>query len=112
MSIKEISTAFTETLRNSDLQDVSGDISGVVLDNLILQGVLKDVPVINILLNLQRGVSQVQDQLFLRKIVAFLSKSKEISANDRRIMIDKINSSKQHRMKVGEKLLDLSRNSR
>jgi hypothetical protein len=107
MNTEKISNALTETLKNNELKNLAGDISEVALDNLINHDLLREIPVIKSLINITKGFSQIKDQLFLKKIIAFLSQSKKIKAEERRIMIDKIDNSKKYRLKIGEKLLYL-----
>ncbi len=107
MDIEKISKALTETLQNSELQNLTTDISEIALDNFIDHEWFKEVPIIKSLISLKKGFSQIKDQLFLKKIIAFLSQSKKIKAKERRAMIIKINDSKKYRIKIGEKLLYL-----
>lgn len=107
MNTEEISRRLTETLKNSELQSLTADFSEIVLDNFIDNEMLKEVPIIKSLVGIKKGYSQINEQLFLKKVMAFLSQSKKIKAKQRCAMINKINNSKKYRVKIGEKLLYL-----
>lgn len=103
--LKDISTSFQETLINSDLKDVTVELAEISLDNLFTEGVLKEVPILSSILALGRATLNIRDQLFLKKIIYFISEINTISPEERQKMIDSIDKSEKYKIKVGEKLL-------
>jgi len=103
--IKKISNSFEETLKDSNLQNVTIGLAETLSDSLLEDGLLKDIPIIGTIVGLGKTSINIIDLLFLKKIICFLSELDEVSINNRKEMIDKIDSSKKFRIKVGEKLL-------
>jgi len=103
--IKQISNSFEETLKDSDLQNVSIGLAEVLSDSFLEDGLLKDIPIVGTIVGLGKVSIKITDLLFLKKIISFLSELETISVKDRKMMIDKIDSSEKYKIKVGEKLL-------
>ncbi len=100
-----IQDSFDLTLMSSDLQNLSINVSEIIIDSLIKDRLLKDIPIVSTLANLVKIGANIHDKLFLKKILTFLNSLKDISVEDRNKMIRNIDDSKQYRIKVGEKLL-------
>jgi hypothetical protein len=103
--IKKISNSFGQTLKDSNLQNVSIGIAETLSDSMLEDGLLKDIPIIGTIVGLGKTSIKIPDLLFLKKVISFLSELENVSINDRKEMIDKIDSSEKFRIKVGEKLL-------
>jgi hypothetical protein len=103
--LKDYSNSLEETLKDSNIQNISVGLAEVVLDTLIDDGIAKDIPIIGTVVGLGKAVLGIKERLFLKKIIYFLSELSSIPANKRKQMIDKINSSAKFRVCVGEKLL-------
>ncbi len=54
--LKEYSNSLEETLKDSDLQNVSTGLAEVVLDSLIDDGIAKDIPIIGTVVGLGKAV--------------------------------------------------------
>jgi len=104
-NIKKISNSFEHTIKDSDLQNVSIELSEMVLDSVLQDGILKDIPILGTIVGLGKTSLKITDTLFLKKIISFLFEIKTIDAGERKKMIDKIDSSEDFKIKVGEKLL-------
>ena len=103
--IKQIDKSLSETIRNSDLKGISEDFAEIAIDSMLNEGVLKDIPIVGTILKIGKTFTTVKDQLFLKKIIAFLSQIKDVPQERRKQMIDTINDDKEQRIKVGEKLI-------
>jgi uncharacterized ubiquitin-like protein YukD len=103
--IKDLSNAFSETIKDTNLKEISVDISEILVDNLLEDGILKDIPIIGTILKLGKFSLNVKDHLFIKKIIYFISELKEISPKKRNEIISKIDNSTEFRIKIGEKLL-------
>ncbi len=95
--IKQIDESLSETIRKSDLQQVSA----VILDSVIDI----DLPIVRTIFGIGKTIITFNDQLFLKKIIAFLAGIKDIPQEKRMEMIDLVNESQKQRIKVGEKLI-------
>lgn len=103
--ILKISNSFEETLKDSDLQNVAVSITETLTDSLLEDGLLKDIPIIGTIVGLGKTSVKITDFLFLKKVLVFLSELDKVAPEDRKEMIDKIDSSEKFQIKVGEKLL-------
>jgi len=103
--IIKMSNSLEETLKDSNLHNISTGFAETITDSLLEDGFLKEIPIVNTIVGLSKSAIRITDLLFLKKVISFLSKQEFISQKDRKEMIDKIDSSKKYRMKVGEKLL-------
>ena len=103
--LKTLTTSFEITLKDSNLQNITIDLAEAVTDSFFNDGIIKDIPILNTLFGLGKTTLKIRDYLFFKKIIYFLSELKEIPINQRESIISKIDSSKEYRIKVGEKLL-------
>ncbi len=96
---------FQDTIRNTDLSDISKDLVESSIDSFLSDGILKEIPIVKSILGIIKVSSNISEYLFLKKIISFLNEIKEIDPKKRKEEIDKIDSSERYRIKVGEKLL-------
>lgn len=90
--IKKISNSFEQTLKDSNLLNVSIGIAETLSDSMLDDGLLKDIPVIGTIVGLGKTSIKITDLLFLKKVISFLSELEDVSIKDRKEMIDKIDS--------------------
>ncbi len=103
--IVQFENSLTETLKNSDLHNVSFGLSETVIDSVMDNGFLKDLPIVGTIVGLGKSALSVKNLLFLKKILYFLSEIEDIPSEKRKEMIDFIDNNKRHKLKVGEKLI-------
>lgn len=106
-NLDDLSVDVIDGLCSSKLTDLSVDLAEITLDAIINNEVLKSIPVVKSLLAIIETTQNISNYLFLKKIVVFLSNIKKVSARKRKEMINKIDSSKEYKVKVGETLLNL-----
>lgn len=94
-----------ETLKESSLCDIGIDGSEILIDSVISDGVLKDIPIVSTLVGLIKSSSSISSMLLLKKIIYFLNGIKDISPEKRSEMIASIDKSPKYKTKIGEKLL-------
>jgi len=100
-----LSNSFEETLKDSDLQNVAGNLSELIIDSVMKDGVLKDIPVISTIIGLSNIGIKISDRILLNKIISFLFEIKSIPNSKREEMVNKIDNSEKYKIKVGEKIL-------
>lgn len=100
-----IENSLTNTLRNSDLQNVSTSLTETIFDSVLEDGILKDLPIVSSIVGLGKTAVNIKNQLFLKKIIYFLTELNHIPLNTRKEMIDYIDSRENQKIKVGEKLV-------
>lgn len=103
--ISKLSNSLERTLKDSDLHNLTEEVGEVALDSLLEEGVLKDIPIIGMISGLTKTALNIQDQLFLKKIIRFLTELRNIDPKERNRLISKIDDSEKFDIKVGEKLL-------
>ena len=86
----DIQKTFSDSLQNEVLSDAIIDVTESSIDALI---------------GVARVGINIQDKLFLKKIIIFLRGIDDIDPIERKKMIESIDNSKKYRLKVGEKLL-------
>lgn len=105
MNKHNLPDTFQDTIKNTDLTDISKDLVEASIDSLLADGILKEVPIVKSIIGIVKVSSNISEYLFLKKIISFLNEIKEIDPKKRKEEIDKIDSSEKYRIKVGEKLL-------
>jgi len=105
MEKDNIQNSFNTTLTDSNLESLGIDISELAIDNILHDGLLKDIPIVGTIINLSKFGANIHDRLFLKKLLSFLNKIESIPSDKRKELICTIESSKKYRMKVGENLL-------
>lgn len=103
--LNNFENSFSETIKNSDLQNVIEGLTETFLDSMLNEGLLKDLPIISSIVGLSKTALSVKNKLFLKKIIFFLTEINHISAEERKLMIDSVNESKKQNVKVGDKLI-------
>lgn len=103
--LSDLSNSFELTIKDTDLQDVTSEIAETFTDELLSEGVLKEIPIISTIIGLARVVFSLQETLLVKKLVYFISGIHDVDLAKRKRMISKIDDSQEYQIKVGEKLL-------
>lgn len=103
--VKKISNSFEQTLKDSDLQNVTVDLAESFSDTLLNDGLLKDIPIIGTIVGLTKTAISLNDRLLIKKLIYFISEINDIDKEKREKLISEIDNSETHKIKVGEKLL-------
>ena len=102
---EDIQYALESSIVGPLVKDGLMDVAEYSIDEVINNEIIKQIPIVKTVIGtIQTGVN-VHDRLFLKKIVVFLVGINHILEKQRREVVDKIDSSKKYRMRVGEKLL-------
>ncbi|HFK5521269.1 hypothetical protein CMU85_10105 [Elizabethkingia anophelis] len=100
-----LSNQISETIKNNKFQDLISDVSEVILDNFLEDGLIKDIPIFGLIFKSKNLYSSIQDKLFAKKLFTFLKQLNETSNEQRLNQIVKIDSDASYKLRVGEKLL-------
>lgn len=101
-----LAQSMKQTMETDNLSIV-GDIGEVMLDSVMQDGVLKDIPIIGAIVGLGKCFKNVSDILFANKLIAFLLELKDVDSKDRREAIEKWEKDAEYRINVGETLLNM-----
>src|SRR5690606_36938530 len=102
-----IEVKLIEELANDDIKELITDYMEVGLDFFIDNETLKDIPVFGTFYKVYKASTSIREQIFLKKLYAFLFHLKDISANKRKKFIDKIDGSEKEKQQLGLKLIML-----
>jgi len=105
MKLKDCSKSLEQTLKDSNLHNISINNVEVILDGLLEDGIAKDIPIIGSVIGVGKVAVGIRETLFLKKIIYFISELSEIPQSKRKELIEEIDDSKKYRTKIGEKLL-------
>src|SRR5665647_269195 len=103
--IKKLSNSLEETLKVSDLQNVTIELAETFTDTLLNDGLLRDIPIIGTIVGLTKASFSLNERLLIKKLMYFISDLKDIDASKRKKLITKIDNSEKQKIRVGEKLL-------
>lgn len=104
MANLDLNTSLKDTIKNSDLRNVSANLCEVGIDQFIEPGVLQQIPIISTILGVYKTVANIKDYLLLKKIYTFLFEIQSVTMDQRSKMIDQIENGNGDKM-YGEKLL-------
>lgn len=90
-----------ESIYSPKLADISEDIAEVVLDSLLDEGVLKDLPVVGTIVKVFKGAMDIRDRVFVAKVARFLFQLSKIPLEKRLLFKEKLNADLKLRRKLG-----------
>ncbi|MFA8434267.1 MAG: hypothetical protein ACEPOZ_07100 [Marinifilaceae bacterium] len=61
-----IDNSLTETIINFDLQNISANLAEIILDSMLDNGVLKDLPIVSSIVGLSKTALNIKDSIFLK----------------------------------------------
>ena len=87
------------------ITELTTDYAELGLDFFIDNESLKDVPVFGTFYKIFKTASSIKDQIFLKKLYAFLFHLKDIPKDKRAKFIENLNKSEKSKQQIGQKLL-------
>ena len=84
-----------------------GDIGEVLLDTVLDDGVLKDIPILGALVGVGKCIKNVYDIRFAKKLIAFLYPIKDVPPGQRTEALNLWETDQNYRGKVGDTLLGM-----
>lgn len=97
--------SFDETIVDSDLSNLPSDLLEHTIDSILDEGILQSIPIVRTIAGAIKTAGNIQDKLFLNKILTFLFHLKDVDAYQRQEMINNIDRSERYQVRVGQKLL-------
>lgn len=101
----DLGSSLVDTLASSDLPDVLKDLAEAGLDSLLVDGVVKDIPVIGTIVGLGKAAVNVRDYFLLRKVVCFLQGMDGISPEEWGAFVRKVEANAGYGQRVGETIM-------
>lgn len=87
-----------------DLRDAFVDLAEAGIDQLVSDGILRDVPLIGTLLRIRTTLGRVRDHLFTKKVAHFFVETSRIPQEDRERFMNEIES-RGDRRRLGDTLV-------
>ena len=103
--MEKIETSLVETIETTDINSINKDLAEVVIDSVLDDGLLKDIPIVNIIVGLGNFGSKIHKGIFIKKVLTFLSNLESTTIEERQNFIQKIESCETYNNKVGEALI-------
>lgn len=98
-------TALVRTVVGRELGDVVFDAIEVALDQVLTDGVLKELPIIGTVVKLARARQSIAEELFLRMLLRFLRELQSIPAEERSMLLERYPDGSEEQRILGENLL-------
>ena len=93
------------TIKKTELVEVNSDIIEYGIDEVLSDGILKDIPIVSILNSGYRIQKTIRSGLFLKRILKFLFELNTTTIEEREEYINQINAEDKFVNKVGEQLI-------
>jgi hypothetical protein len=101
---ESLESALIQSLDSSNLRDLTVDLAEVGIDQLLDDGLVRDVPILGTLARLRATIGIVRDHLFARKVAKFLVGVAKIDAAERKRFITEIRERDEDK-RLGETLV-------
>lgn len=106
-SKSDLQVSFNKSLVGGPALDAAIDLVEMSIDELVSSDLVKNIPVVKTFVGLMQTGANIQDRLFLKKILSFLKGIDEVPEKARRKILNDIDNSAKYRIHVGEKILYL-----
>ncbi|MGJ8733529.1 MAG: hypothetical protein ACSHW4_10300 [Cellulophaga sp.] len=86
---------------NENLTNLLTDNSEIILDSLIDNEILKEIPIIGNSINIIRGIRSIRDNAYLKKVKVFIDNLGELSESEKNKLIEESKKDVKRRVKFG-----------
>jgi hypothetical protein len=94
-----------ESICSPELVGIGEDFSEVVLDSMLDDGVLQDIPVVGTIVKVFKGAMDIRDRIFIAKVARFLFGLSRVPLKRRQLFKEKMNANNKFRRKLGSTLI-------
>ena len=85
-----LEAALVRSLDSSNLRDLTVDLAEAGVDQLLNEGLVREVPILGMLVRLRATVGIVRDHLFAKKVAKFLHGISKIDEAERRQFMSRV----------------------
>ncbi|KGK32212.1 hypothetical protein ACIGCP_04230 [Cellulophaga baltica] len=103
--MNELEKSIEKTIESSDLQNLSMDLTEVVIDSVLEDGLLKDIPIVGTIVGLSKFGMKLQERILLSKVFNLLQQLGHTTIEERQAFLKKVESSETYNKKVGAALI-------
>ena len=108
---QKVEKRLIKSLTTTRASEISSLLGEVALDQILTDGILKDIPIIGSAISLLRTGNDIQAYLFTKKIIKFLVQLEEIPAKERSDFLEKHTQNDDNINDLGERLLSIINNA-
>lgn len=101
---KDLGLSLIDSVGKPIFDEIGSDLSEVVLDSLLDDGVFKEVPIVGTILGMSKTAIRLKDYLFTKKVLKFLHGLSSISTEEKEEFLGKLKDEKRER-ELGEALI-------
>ena len=102
--ISEQIKLFRKSIFDNEVTKIAIDVAEVGLDSLTSDGLLKELPGLNIVMGLIKTKQNIQEKFALRKLLTFLNNLNDISDKEKKQFYEKLNTDEEEQQKFFERL--------
>jgi hypothetical protein len=105
MEAKSLAPSLVDSFTDFDPAQITPDLLEVALDNVLDEGIIKDIPIVRTIVGLYKATASIRDRALVKKLLNFLSSLSSVSKEVRQHFRTRMNADEKFKCKVGEKLL-------
>jgi len=103
--MKELIPIVFESLKTSNSKDLIKEYTEQAIDSLIKSDAVKQIPLVNIIVDTVGVVNSIRDYLFVKKVCGFLSRASDVPDDIKMAFLDDLDNDLKLKIKVGEQVL-------
>lgn len=100
-----IATALVRSIRESTLASATLDVAEVLGDAALETGIVRDIPVLGVISGMRDASRRIAEELFDRKLLAFLRALHEVPREQRQNMLARLDRESGFEARVGERMV-------
>ena len=104
-SNQEISGSIIDSIKQSDISKLTPDLLEIGLDEILEDGIIKEIPVVKTIQAFYKTVITISDKILIKKIVLFLNRLNDVSKEIIDDFVTKLDKEPKFKKEIGEKLL-------
>lgn len=98
----EDKVVWIDIIRDAQGIDALTEIFEVGGDTFFKEGVAKEIPILGSMLSIIRAISATRNELFLKKIMRFMSQYDSVDQTSKNLLIDRFKDDSNYRKNIGE----------
>jgi hypothetical protein len=102
---KDASICLIDSIACDNLGSVIRDFGELLLDSNLQNGLMRDIPILNIAYSACRATKAIGDRLFTKKILNFLAELSKVSLEDRQRFVEGLKHDKNRQNDLGQTFL-------
>lgn len=101
----KIGIKLIDEISSSSIGNIAIDISEVAIDSILEEGLLRDLPGLNIISGLIKTTKNIREKIFAKKILLFLQSLNDCELSKRQSFVNKFDSNPKKKQRIGETLI-------